>query len=204
LLNKGYVREYLNFDAMWARSHGSDHVDFLGSGLLYYSLAYMSRARLCVCLGSGGGFVPRLMRQAQRDLGLSNAKTVLIDADIGSYGRPFWKKAVPLPRRAFFIRQFPEIEIIKDLTSNVANAHRDTWKIDYLHIDADHSYAGSLRDFEQYRGLMSKDGVITFHDTREGRFDCWRAIKAIRNQGHEVVNFPHVGAGFAIIKPRRP
>ena len=40
----------------------------LAAGMIYYSLAYSLKARTCVNLGSGGGFVPRMLRQAQRDL----------------------------------------------------------------------------------------------------------------------------------------
>src|SRR5688572_17442209 len=93
LLNTDYIKDVLNRDAPWAGSHGSDGERYLGGGLLYYALAYMSRARLCVCLGSAGGFVPRLMRQAQRDLGLEGARTILVDANIGltAASHPRWR-----------------------------------------------------------------------------------------------------------------
>lgn len=80
-----------------------------------------------------------------------------------------------------------------------AERFKDIWKIDYLHIDADHSYEGSLRDFHDYKDLMSPGGVITFHDT-QGRFECWRTLQRIIEEGHEVVNFPDIGAGVALIK----
>ena len=50
-------------EAAWKESHAAT-ASFLGSGILYYSFTYMLKAKVAVCLGSGGGFVPRLMRQA--------------------------------------------------------------------------------------------------------------------------------------------
>src|SRR5690242_13390644 len=46
-------------------SHGADSGSYIGSGLLYFAIPYMLKAKTCVCIGSGAGFVPRLMHQAQ-------------------------------------------------------------------------------------------------------------------------------------------
>ena len=81
LVNKDFITSMLTVDDPWCSSHGADNgSEDLGAGLLYYSLAYSIRARTCVCLGSGGGFVPRLMRQAQRDLDLEGGRTILVDS----------------------------------------------------------------------------------------------------------------------------
>ena len=37
----------------------------LGDGLIVYSVIQLMRAKTCVCLGSGGGFIPRIMTQAE-------------------------------------------------------------------------------------------------------------------------------------------
>ena len=37
-------------------------------------------------------------------------------------------------------------------------------KLDFLFIDADHSYEGVKKDFEMYRELVGKGGIIAFHD----------------------------------------
>ena len=34
--------------------------------MIIYSTIQMMRAKVCVCLGSGGGFIPRIMTQANR------------------------------------------------------------------------------------------------------------------------------------------
>ena len=37
-------------------------------------------------------------------------------------------------------------------------------KVDFLFIDADHSYEGVKKDFEIYSPLVRKGGIIAFHD----------------------------------------
>lgn len=192
LLNKKYIRNYLTHEAAWSDSHNAKN-DYLGCGMLYFSLAYMKHAKVCVCLGSGGGFVPRMMKQAQRELGLTDAKTILIDGNTGPWGLPRW-----LDPHSFFLSHFSDIEIIIDTTHFAAQKWNPNLKIDYLHIDADHSLDGSLQDFWDYLPFMDSKGIITFHDTC-GDLPCAQAIDVIKRQGFEVVNFKEYGAGVAII-----
>lgn len=54
--------------------------------------------------------------------------------------------------------------------------------IDFLYIDADHSYAGVKTDFELYSPLVAKGGVIGFHDIRNMKSnhqvkDFWNEVK---------------------------
>ena len=42
-------------------SHGATD-EHLGDGLIIYSLIQYMRAKVCVCLGSGGGFIPRIAK----------------------------------------------------------------------------------------------------------------------------------------------
>ena len=48
-------------------THGATDLH-LGDGLLIYSTIQYMRAKTCVCLGSGGGFIPRVMSQARMEL----------------------------------------------------------------------------------------------------------------------------------------
>jgi len=195
LLNRELIGSSLLHEAAWADSHGAAD-DFLGAGLLYYALAYALRAKLCVCLGSGGGFVPRMMRQAQRDLVIADSRTVLVDGNCGPFGRPKW-----LAEDSFFRREFSDISLIVDTTQNARQA-AEGWRIDYLHIDADHSYLGSLSDFDSWAPLVSPKGIITFHDTC-GDLPSARALEEIRRRGrHEILNFRRLAAGVALIRPR--
>lgn len=194
IVNEEYIRSHINRQAHWATSHASDEDGYIGAGLLYYSLVYMLRAELCVCIGSGGGFVPRIMKQAQRDLRLSQARTVLIDADQGDWGRPQW-----MDEGSFFRTTFPDVEIILDRSHNVAAGAGRDWKINYLHIDGDHSYEGSLQDYRDYKGLMAPGSIITFHDTY-GEIPCYKTLHDVRADGHDVIDFREIGGGFAMIR----
>lgn len=201
LINTTFARDYLFTDSDFDFSHGGSAVtNYLGGGLLYYTLAYMLKARVCVCLGSGGAFVPRLMRQAQRDIGLgAMARTILVDGDRGSYGRPNW-----LAEDSIFRVTYPDIEIrIADTYESALQLQREGILVDYLHIDADHSHEGCLRDFDAYLPLMRKGGLITFHDTRpnaHANTTCWRAVEDFKARGYELLDFPFIANGVAIIK----
>lgn len=192
LINRKFIQDFLTKEAPWERSHGAEG-DYLGCGLMYFSFVYSSKARVCVCLGSGGGFVPRILRQAQRELRLPYSKTYLIDGDMGPWGRPRW-----LSEDSFFRKNYPEIEIIIDTTHNVAMGWDPNIPIDYLHIDADHSEEGSWQDFIDYLPLMKENGIITFHDTN-GNLPCWKIAERIQQLGFEVVNFKELWAGVAVI-----
>ncbi len=65
--------------------------------------------------------------------------------------------------------------------------------IDLLHIDGFHTAEAVRRDFDQWIGKMSDQGVILFHDTNEFRsdFGVWRFWRKIREQ------YPHVEFGHS-------
>ena len=71
ILNKEYIRDYITSDlgkeVPYRWTHGATDLH-LGDGLVIYSLIQLKRAKVCVCLGSGGGFIPRIMTQARAEL----------------------------------------------------------------------------------------------------------------------------------------
>ena len=82
LMNRERVAMLLKNVAPYCVSHGGNaRTRYLGGALLYYSFAFMYRAKLAVCVGSGTGLVPRMMWQGQLDGGVENPETILIDAD---------------------------------------------------------------------------------------------------------------------------
>lgn len=205
MINTSYTAEKIFPEAAFEFSHGAaKDINYLGGALLYYTLAYMQRAKTCVCLGSGGALVPRLMRQAQRDIGMAaQGRTILVDGDKGGYGRPNWAG-----EGSFFRQHFPDVEVrIADTAEAATALAAEGVRIDYLHIDADHSLEGSLADFRNYLPLMNRGSLITFHDTRPNAHPsvtCWQAVEQIRAMGFEVVNLDQLGSGVAIIKFDRP
>lgn len=183
--------------------------DYLGLGMIYYMLPYILKAKTCVCIGSGGGFVPSIMRQAQIDMGIANiSETHLIDANLPEAG---WCAPNYVDDNSTFRKNHPDIKIhiIKSV-----NAVQLFDKIDYLHIDADHSFEGTMADFLNYKGLMSENSAITFHDTGhpdntvsedEAIVGINRVIDYIRTlDDYELINFPENGGGAAIVRKRLP
>ncbi len=187
-----YIQEHLTKHGFWARMHGAKEGN-LGAGMLYYGMVYAMRAKTCVCLGSGDGFVPRVLRQAQRDLAIEDSRTILIDGDVGRWGRPQW-----LSEKSLFKREFPEIEVVLKTTKEALEEAKE-WKIDYLHIDADRTVRGALQDFLDYLPLMAENGVIILHDTGP-RAPCWPVVAKIRELGYSVVNLSNLGTGLALVE----
>jgi Methyltransferase domain len=200
LINRELIVRALTHEAPWCGSHGADG-DYLGMGLGYYWITYLLRARLAVCLGSGGGFVPRLMRQAQRDLGIEGqARTILVDANRpeAGWGAPAW-----LAPDSFFRREYGDVEIVLQTTEAAAQTlfAPQGLTIDYLHIDADHSLAACLADFRAYRPFLRSGSVVTLHDTSLGCAGVTRVVEYLRTRGDcEVVDFADVGCGTAIVQ----
>ena len=72
IINRGWVYDSItrNRDSgsvSYRWTHGATDYH-MGDGLLIYSIIQYMRAKVFVCLGSGGGFIPRIMSQARKDL----------------------------------------------------------------------------------------------------------------------------------------
>lgn len=207
LLHSDFIRSTLTASDPWCASHGAGpDSSELGAGILYYALAYAHRARTCVCLGSGGGFVPRLMRQAQRDLGLADARTYLVDGagSVTEPGREIWGRPDWLAEDSPFRRNYPEIELRLQLTADAFHEYFEPSRvaIDYLHIDADHHYEGAKLDWDLYSTLVGPAGVITLHDTVNFRPPCGvpRLVEEIRRDDrYQIVDLP-ISFGTAIVR----
>lgn len=93
----------------WSESHGADG-SFAGMGTLYYALPYALEAKVCVCLGSGAGFVPKLMCEAQRVLchegRLSQIDVTLVDASSGIWGSPVYENEIEGYPGTLFLNSF--------------------------------------------------------------------------------------------------
>lgn len=95
------------------------------------------------------------------------AKIISVDLPFGPFGGGYPARKIPI------FRQFPksgqELHLIR------ADSHREETKerllrllrgerLDFLFIDADHTYEGVSRDFEMYAPLVRSGGMIAFHD----------------------------------------
>jgi len=159
--------------------------------MVYYGLVHSLQASTCVVLGSGGGFVPRMVRQAQLDMGLERATTYLVDAECGGWGRPDWTSP-----DSFFRTNWPDIEWIREKTDVAVKRFGDQ-SIEFLHIDADHSRA--LEDFILWAPKVKVGGVVTLHDVHtEGGCNAGEAVKFIRDlPNFDVVEFD-IGVGIGL------
>jgi len=60
-------------------------------------------------------------------------------------------------------------------------------KIDYLHIDADHTYEGCKLDFDLYSTIMNENGIISIHDTDE---KYWESFNTYKGEPHDACTGP--------------
>lgn len=201
MLNHDFINSFLLNDAAYSPSHGAIN-GYLGTGILYYGLVYSLKAKTAVCLGSGDGFVPRLLRQAQRDAQIEGAHTFLVDANLPEVG---WGTPDYFNRpQSVFRSSYPEITIINETTKE---AVRHFQSIDYIHIDADHSYQHVREDFDLYAPLLSPLSAMTLHDTNE----VWsvgagvgQLVRELRDDPHyDVCNFNDLWHGVAIVRRRK-
>ena len=176
-------------------THGATDLS-LGDGLLIYSIIHYMRAKICVCLGSGGGFIPRIMTQSRIDLHDSKifegnrdynwgdiGTTYLVDASNGVGGNTDWVNKDSFFRKTFFPR------VILDTTENAYYNFfvKEDIKIDYLHIDAGHSYEDVKKDFELYSKLLSPNGIISIHDTDESFEKDLIVTDEIKKDDHQKI-----------------
>jgi hypothetical protein len=201
LLNNAVIQDKLLAGERFHRSHGArlsyadNEVPYLGTGMLYYTMAYIFKAKRCVCLGSGSGFVPRIMRQAQLDLKLEGSETILVDANMPEAG---WGAPDYFSGSSFFKENF-DVRIIEKKTSD-ALADFQGLEIDYLHIDADHSYEGAKYDLTEYSKFLAQKSVITMHDTIPRNAGVWKVIEESRGV-FDLVDLP-LNMGVAILTRR--
>ena len=60
-------------------------------------------------------------------------------------------------------------------------------KIDYLHIDADHTYEGCKLDFDLYSTIMNENGIISIHDTDR---KYWENFETYDGEEHDSCTGP--------------
>ena len=80
-------------------------------------------------------------------------------------------------------------------------------KLDFLFIDADHTYEGVKKDFEMYSPLVKPGGIIAFHDIVPPSSDLtntvhkfWKQIKNEFNVEEIIENSNQVVGGIGVLK----
>ena len=194
IINRGWVYDSItrNRDSgsvSYRWTHGATD-EYLGSGIFYYSIPYFLKAQMCVCLGSGGGYVPRLMMDCVHELNETQmyddgvfGEVYVVDATNGFNGEVDWSD------EDSFLRENFDPKFINSTTEEAFHnffVKRDL-KIDYLHIDADHTYEGVKKDFELYSTIMNKNGIISIHDTDK---TYWDNFETYDGEPHDTCHGP--------------
>ena len=183
ILNSDYIKGHItnNGDTPvpYRWTHGATDLH-MGDGLIVYSIIQHMRAKNCVCIGSGGGFIPRIMTIARRDLHKQGIFQGNSDVNWGDIGATYLVDACngiggfnDLEDENSFFRRVFSPRFIKETSENAYYnffVPQDI-KIDVLFIDGDHSYEGVKLDFELYSKLLSPKGVILLHDTDQNYID---------------------------------
>jgi len=161
---------------LWSHGATSEH---MGDGIMVYSTIQHMRAKNCVCIGSGGGYIPRIITQARIDLHKQNIFNGNNDFNWGDIGTTYVVDACngvggynDLENEHSFLRK---VFVPRFIKSTSVDAFYDFFirqdiKIDFLFIDGDHSYEGVKKDFELYSTILSEKGIIMLHDT-DGEYE---------------------------------
>ncbi len=179
MFNQEYIRKFITTNngepVPYRWTHGATDLH-VGDGIMVYSLIQQLRAKQCVCIGSGGGFIPRIITQARVDLHKQGifegdgdfnwgdiGATYVVDACNGVGGPNDLENEDSFYRTHFYPR------FIKSTSEEAFYDFfiRQDIKIDFLFIDGDHSYEGVKKDFELYSTILSDNGIIVIHDTDE-------------------------------------
>jgi hypothetical protein len=194
ILNRGYIYDSItrNEDSgsvSYRWTHGANDT-YIGAGIMYFSIPYFLKARVCVCLGSGGGYVPRLMVDCVHELNETQmygedkyGEVYVVDATNGFNGEVDWSDEDSFLREKFnprFINSTTEDAFYNFFVK------RDV-KIDYLHIDADHTYEGCKLDFDLYSTIMNENGIISIHDTDK---EYWENFDTYDGEEHDECSGP--------------
>jgi len=190
ILNRGWIYDSItrNEDSgsvPYRWTHGASDV-YMGAGIFYYAIPYFLKARVCVCLGSGGGYVPRLMTDATWELSETNmypenehGEIYVVDATNSINGEVDWANDDS------YLRSHFKVKFLNMTTEDAFYnffVKRDI-KIDYLHIDADHTYEGCKLDFDLYSTIMNENGIISIHDT-DKRY--WESFDTYEDESHDI------------------
>ena len=170
ILNHEYIENSITKnngkdDVKYRWSHGATD-KHMGDGMILYSMMYFFKPTISVCLGSGGGYIPRIMWSCISDLeqegfNTDEARVILVDAVNGVNGQPDWTD-----ENSFYRKKF----LSEWLHTTTEEAYYEYFvkrdmKIDMLWIDADHTHEGIQKDFKLYSQIMSDKGIIIIHDT---------------------------------------
>ena len=137
------------------------------------------------------------------------AEIISIDLPLGPFGGGYYKYRLPLYKE--FASQRQKIDLLR-CDSHLEQTESELKKIlngrliDFLFIDADHSYEGAKKDFTIYKKYVRPGGLIALHDIAKTPDDSsskverlWRDIKE-QYRSEEYISDPdQQWAGIGVI-----
>jgi predicted O-methyltransferase YrrM len=121
-------------------------------------------------------------------LSAPNAQIISVDLPRGRFGGGYPARKAPIYHR--FPKSGQRLHLIRADSHSSATKEKvtgllDGEPLDYLFIDADHTYEGVRQDFETYSKFVRSGGMIAFHDivthdekTRSEVERFWNEIKS--------------------------
>lgn len=135
---------------------------------------------------------------------------ISLDLPGGSFGGgyPWWK----IPLYKSFAKDKQTINLIREDSHNLKTLRKikkilGDRKLDFLFIDGDHTYNGVKKDFDLYKQLVKKGGIIAFHDvalhppeTKCEVSKLWNEVKKKYEYKEFVEDWKQNWAGIGLIK----
>jgi hypothetical protein len=144
------------------RSAWTEHAPFA------FWIVTTQRPRTIVELGTHTGYSFLCFCQAVKKLGLST-KVYAIDTWDGDEHAGFYANKIYDDLHSYQERHYAGFsKLIRANFDDAVHLFEDR-SIDLLHIDGRHYYEDVKHDFEAWRGKLSEQGVVLFHDTRVRR-----------------------------------
>ena len=167
------------------------HVPFL------YCLLNYFEPRRFVELGTHHGncffAACQIAKQPNRSMECIAIDTWAGDEHTGSYGNKIFDEF-----KYILKRDFPQGKYIRKLFNDAAKQF-EQGSIDLLHIDGLHTYEAVAEDFTTWLPMLSKRGIIMFHDTYERArgFGVWKLWDEVRSK-YPSFEFEH-GHGLGVL-----
>jgi len=145
----------------WSESHGVYGAN-IGATALYLGLFFAAESKNILIIGSGGGFVPELfLRNIPEDFQITLVDAKLPDSGSGS---PF-----DYQNTSKQLRLNPSnFEYVQSLSEDFLEyCQTEKFYYDFIFIDGDHSESGFTKDLQGALRIVTKNGLILFHDSKQ-------------------------------------
>lgn len=172
--------------------------NFLGFGLLHYSLIRLIQPQRVLCIGSRKGFIPAILALACKDN--RYGKVDFVDAGYGDEDNKAWS-GVGFWKKNDSKKHFQFLGLNKWLKSYIMTTEEfakkcPNRKYEYIYVDGDHSYEGVKLDYELFWPRLNKNGFMVFHDIvvkewgRLKGFGVWRFWEELGETNKISFSFP--------------